>query len=294
MRRAYLHLLLLVAAAGCQATRSPVSRETETALATSGYVPLADFAHEEALAYHRGRGGIVELCYPPDAVVLVPGERSARVNGRELVMSQPLIQIGEELALAGRDGELLRVALRESRRARPTRAPAPAVPPSAPRADFPPAWLPRAAERPWSYVILHHTATSSGSAALIHRAHLGKGWENGLGYHFVVGNGTLSGDGEVEVGHRWTDQLVGAHTRIEGDLTNRWNETAIGVCLVGDFTRIPPSPRQLEAAARLVRALCLRYRIPLHQVFGHRHVGDATECPGDSFPWDEFRAKLLR
>ncbi|MGQ0613297.1 MAG: peptidoglycan recognition protein family protein [Planctomycetaceae bacterium] len=293
MRLRLISLLPLVALAGCQSARSPTFEESEASLATSGYVALTDFAHEQDLSYHRGRGGIVELCYPPDAVVLVPGERSARVNGRALLMDQPLITIGEDFALSRRDAELLRLALGESRRARPTRAPAPAVTLPSPRADFPALWMPRGRERRWSYIVIHHTATPSGNAAIINRAHLANKWENGLGYHFVVGNGSQSADGEVEVGRRWTEQLQGAHTKIAGDATNRWNETAIGVCLVGDFTKAGPSSRQLDATARLVAALCRRYGISPQHVLGHGHI-DSTECPGHCFPWEEFRARLGR
>ncbi len=292
MRHRLISLLSLLAVAGCQSARSPTSEESQASLATSGYVALTDFAHEQDLNYHRGRGGIVELCYPPDAVVLVPGERSARVNGRALLMDQPLVTIGEDFALSRRDAELLRLALGESRRGRPIRTPSPAVTLPSARAEFPSIWVPRGPERRWSYIIVHHTATPSGNAAIIHRAHIAK-WENGLGYHFVVGNGSQSGDGEVEVGRRWTEQLQGAHTKIAGDTTNRWNETAIGVCLVGDFTSVGPSSRQIEATAQLVKALCRRYGISPQHVMGHGHV-DSTECPGRCFPWEEFKSRLLR
>jgi 5-methylcytosine-specific restriction endonuclease McrA len=38
------------------------------------------------------------------------------------------------------------------------------------------------------------------------RSHRDKGWDE-LGYHFVIGNGTSSGDGVVEVGTRWQTHL---------------------------------------------------------------------------------------
>ena len=58
--------------------------------------------------------------------------------------------------------------------------------------------------------MIHHSAGSSGSAAQFHCYHLSKG-RQGLGYHFVIGNGAKTGDGEIEVGFRWTEQIAGAH-----------------------------------------------------------------------------------
>ena len=34
---------------------------------------------------------------------------------------------------------------------------------------------------------------------------------NGLAYHFVIGNGSSSGNGEIEIGSRWTRQINGGH-----------------------------------------------------------------------------------
>ena len=72
---------------------------------------------------------------------------------------------------------------------------------------------------------------------------------------------------------------------------NRWNLHSIGVCLVGDFTRMGPSERQMDALVRLVRALMAEYDIPPDAVVPHRFV-HGTECPGISFPWDEFVARI--
>ncbi|MDI6758300.1 MAG: LysM peptidoglycan-binding domain-containing protein, partial [Candidatus Omnitrophota bacterium] len=57
----------------------------------------------------------------------------------------------------------------------------------------------------WRYITLHHSATLEGNAECFDRNHRGRRM-GGLFYHFVVGNGTLSGNGEIEVGWRWQKQ----------------------------------------------------------------------------------------
>jgi N-acetylmuramoyl-L-alanine amidase len=41
------------------------------------------------------------------------------------------------------------------------------------------------------------------------------GLENGLGYHFVIGNGSGTPDGEIEISNRKLDLLDGAHAGVE-------------------------------------------------------------------------------
>ena len=43
--------------------------------------------------------------------------------------------------------------------------------------------------------------------------HRQRGMQNGLAHHFVIGNGIDSGDGEIEVGPRWSKQLLGGHLK---------------------------------------------------------------------------------
>ena len=77
-----------------------------------------------------------------------------------------------------------------------------------PPPPYGPGWKVHTTRR-WRYIVVHHSAGPTGSAAVFHRWHLKRGWR-GLGYHFVIGNGTGSRDGEVEVGFRWRDQIDGA------------------------------------------------------------------------------------
>lgn len=136
----------------------------------------------------------------------------------------------------------------------------------------------------WRYVVLHHSATAGGNAESFDRFHREKnGWENGLGYHFVIGNGNGMEDGEVVVGHRWRDQLDGAHVRMPGP--GKANSFSIGVALVGDFDKKPPTKAQLSSLVLLLRFLGAEYGIGKDKIVGHGAVAlKHTECPGKFFP----------
>src|SRR5262252_9271048 len=60
-------------------------------------------------------------------------------------------------------------------------------------------------------IVLHHSATHGGSATAFERNHRPR--LGGLAYHFVIGNGSGTADGEVETGYRWRDQIPGPHTK---------------------------------------------------------------------------------
>lgn len=155
------------------------------------------------------------------------------------------------------------------------------------------AWLPPTqVEKQWSAIIIHHSATDTGNAAIFdkwHKEH--NGWE-GIGYDFVIGNGTESGDGQVEVTFRWQRQIPGAHC---GGTPGNWaNEDGIGICLVGDFNITTPTRRQMESLMKLTRFLQERYGIPNSRIYGHGATPGAriTDCPGNRFSMTSFKSML--
>jgi N-acetyl-anhydromuramyl-L-alanine amidase AmpD len=148
----------------------------------------------------------------------------------------------------------------------------------------PRAWAPRATARPWQYIVIHHSATEKGDAVAFQYMHTRKGWDE-LGYHFVIGNGTESSDGEVEVGSRWAKQKWGAHTKSSD---GRYNQYGIGICLVGNFEQTSPTDRQWKSAVRLVAFLMARYDIPPDHVLGHRDCWP-TLCPGKNLSVTRLR-----
>lgn len=137
------------------------------------------------------------------------------------------------------------------------------------------------------YIIIHHSATAQGDAETFRRAHTAKGWRD-IGYHYVIGNGTYSGNGEVETGR--TEAEDGAHCNVDG-----MNFKSIGICLVGNFDIDKPTPAQMEALERLCRDIMERHKIPASRVLGHGEVkGAATNCPGKNFDMAAFRKRLER
>ena len=172
-------------------------------------------------------------------------------------------------------------------------APKPVVqrPRTPPLPEHDAAWEVDGAVRPWRFIVIHHSATHKGSAAVFdqwHRNH--NGWDE-LGYHFVIGNGTYTGDGRIEVGSRWPKQKHGAHCKVGEDET--YNDFGIGICLVGNFEKGWPTEAQMRSLARLVDYLSARFEISDTHIFGHGDVDD-TRCPGRHFAFDDLFNRLRR
>jgi len=141
--------------------------------------------------------------------------------------------------------------------------------------------------RRWRYIVVHNSGTRQGNAKAFDYYHLHvRKMPNGLAYHFVIGNGTSSGDGEIEIGNRWTRQINGGHVH-----SDYLNNIALGICLVGDFNRDEPTRRQLEATDELIRYLRRRVgKIDRYWaiVKPHREINPPrwpTDCPGSHFPY---------
>jgi hypothetical protein len=142
---------------------------------------------------------------------------------------------------------------------------------------------PPKADRPWKYIVLHHSAHAQGSYAQIDQEHRKNLGTTGCGYHFVIGNGSESPDGQIEVAKRWSDQKAGAHCR--DARTPEMNDYGIGICLVGNLDQAAPTARQIESARALVEYLRTRYAIPADHVGTHTTLAShPTVCPGKNFP----------
>jgi len=141
----------------------------------------------------------------------------------------------------------------------------------------------------WKYIIIHHSATDVGDALRFFEGHKKRGFWRGLGYHFVIDNGTCGKEnGQIEVSPRWIKQEDGAHCK-----ASRMNYRGIGVCLVGNFSRGDISEKQLDSLVYLVNKLRRYYDIPTRNIIGHGDVrGASTECPGILFPWRRFWTRI--
>lgn len=144
----------------------------------------------------------------------------------------------------------------------------------------------------WKYIVVHNSGTRQGNAKAYDYYHKRvRHMQNGLAYHFVVGNGKGAGVGEIEIGGRWTRQINGGHVA-----SDYLNNIAIGICLTGDFNRDRPSAEQLEALEELINYLRKRVgKVDGKQsiVRAHRQINPKpTDCPGDRFPYDWLARKF--
>lgn len=136
----------------------------------------------------------------------------------------------------------------------------------------------------WKYIVIHHSATVTGSVKAFHAFHSKQGY-GGVAYHFVIGNGNGMQDGEVQETFRWQQQISGTHVSV-----NSWdhNVFGIGICLVGNFEKSQPTKAQMAALDKLISKLKTSYNIKKENIMGHNHVThddasgqtEQTACPG--------------
>jgi len=126
----------------------------------------------------------------------------------------------------------------------------------------------------WTEVIVHHSAgpdTPGVEAQGYRKYHVrARGWRD-IGYNYVV---ERLGEG-YEV-------ICGRPLNWEGSHCPGHNQTAIGVCLAGDFTHAAPPAAQLAVAAKLIAGLLDTLDLPSEAVSAHRDHR-ATACPGEAF-----------
>jgi hypothetical protein len=144
--------------------------------------------------------------------------------------------------------------------------------------------------RPWRFIVFHHSATPSGTLESIDQSHRDRGFQE-VGYHFLINNGRSAGtvDGDIIPTPRWTEQLPGAHTSVANH--PEFNAEGIGICLIGNFDRQPPTAAQMTSLQMLVLTLRDRCNIPLERILGHCDVKN-TRCPGRLFPMEAFLMDL--
>jgi len=145
----------------------------------------------------------------------------------------------------------------------------------------------------WKYIVLHHSATAAGSVSAFHQYHTQQGY-GGIAYHFVIGNGDGMKDGEVQETFRWEQQISGTHVSV-----NAWehNIFGIGICLVGNLEKKPPTKAQVLALEKLIASLQSAHHIKSKNIFGHKHVQyddasgqkEQTACPGKKLDLKRFK-----
>jgi LysM repeat protein len=141
----------------------------------------------------------------------------------------------------------------------------------------------------WKYIVIHHSGVNAGTVKGMDRYHReNRRMENGLAYHFVVGNGKGMRNGEIAAGSRWIRQLDGGHLNSAAQ-----NRFSLGICLVGNFDQHKPTPKQMQQLTALVRALMKRCQISSSAVRTHQQINVVhTRCPGRLFPMKSLMASL--
>jgi N-acetylmuramoyl-L-alanine amidase/LysM domain len=141
----------------------------------------------------------------------------------------------------------------------------------------------------WKYIVIHHSGVDEGTLKSIDRYHREeRHMENGLAYHFLIGNGNGLADGKIAVGDRWKKQLDGGHLH-----SLEQNKISIGICLIGNFDKSKPTKKQMRSLKELTLALMKRCHLSASAVKTHKQINvTPTECPGTKFPTKSFLADL--
>lgn len=129
-------------------------------------------------------------------------------------------------------------------------------------------------------IVLHHRA-GEGDVQSIHDMHIkDNGWA-GIGYNFYIRL-----DGSVYLGRGWP--FIGAHAGSDSG----YNSKSIGMCFEGNYETDQLMPRaQFDAGVELIRMALVLFPT-IEEIKGHGEVS-ATACPGQYFPLDEMRNKVL-
>lgn len=143
---------------------------------------------------------------------------------------------------------------------------------------------------PWKCIILHHSGDAYGNLDRISRFHRIKYNREATAYHFIIGNGINSEDGELEQTENWYKQQPGGSVDSPVD---EYNQYGIAICLVGNFEEDKPSKHQMETLKNLVFNLMDEYHIPANMVFIHREIIGSL-CAGKKFPANRFFASIGR
>ncbi len=120
--------------------------------------------------------------------------------------------------------------------------------------------------------MVHHSAVDVDSTSQsIAEYHVGVlGWP-GIGYHFVVHWG-----GIVD----WVNDLEAMSYHVAGR-----NAECIGICIPGNWMRVPPPEAAIVAARRTVDLVRMQLGRDV-PVVGHRDItlpGHGSTCPGDTW-----------
>lgn len=127
-------------------------------------------------------------------------------------------------------------------------------------------------------VIVHHSGgPDTQTVAEIREDHMqNRGWSD-IGYHLVIRRlttrGIVRGPWTVEAGR--DERYVGSHDADQ-------NSDSVGICILGDYTRVELDPDGWAVLVATVADVCRRYGLGADAVEGHceHEPRTPTECPG--------------
>jgi hypothetical protein len=133
----------------------------------------------------------------------------------------------------------------------------------------------------WKYIYIHQSKTAGGNAMNFSKP------SDGWGDHFLIGNGDGCGDGEIQAGQRWNQQMSALPPAGAGSI----HPACVSICVVGDLDRMKPTAMQMKRLTQLVNALQDRLRVPPAGVL--MIESDSTVGMGKYFPAAEVKERLL-
>ena len=134
----------------------------------------------------------------------------------------------------------------------------------------------------WNAVIVHHSASSQDTTLTeVNAWHIQRGF-NGIGYHYFM---------EIRDGHAYLKN--GRPTSMFGAHADKYNGTALGICVAGNYETEHMSEQVYKDVLEAVEHICRKHHISPDRVWGHRDVA-ATVCPGKYFPLDRLKRDLHR
>lgn len=142
----------------------------------------------------------------------------------------------------------------------------------------------------WKAIVIHHSGSVVGSPASIEK--IEQADPNARqGHHFIIGNGSGMGDGELHISHRWLNQEMGDHATTAFE--NFYNTHAISICLVGDGNRRGFTSEQTRQLKALVDSLCRHLNLPTDRVVLYSDVVPGDD-PGKLYPAGLFGLKAAK
>ncbi len=133
-----------------------------------------------------------------------------------------------------------------------------------------------------NFIVVHHSQRKKDSPKRIKNFHKKiRRWED-IGYHYLIGNGSLSTqDGRLYRGR--SDKFVGAH--VFGH-----NKDSIGICLIGNFDNEFPTKKQIETLIKFLKEKMDKYKLSIKNILGHREFpGVKKTCPGKFLDMSKIR-----